>query len=68
MPSHPWDNPPNAIASEIANEFFPVTSLQNAELRRRIIAIIEAEREVSQHYLMQMGRWVNAARERGVLR
>jgi hypothetical protein len=69
MPSsHPWDEPPNALASRIADKFYPVTSLQHAELRREIEYRIECEREVAYHYLMQMGRWVDKAREQGVLR
>lgn len=32
------------IAGAIANEFFPVASLQHADLRRQIIKAIEAER------------------------
>ena len=66
--THPWDEPPNAIASRIADQFYPVTSLQHAQLRREIIQQIELERDVARHYLMQMGRWVARAREQGVLR
>jgi len=62
MAEHPWDKPPNQIASEIADRFFPVTSLFNAELRRLIMHQIEAEREVTKHYMMQMGRWVAKAK------
>lgn len=66
--THPWDEPPNAVASRIADQFYPVTSLQHADLRRQIERQIAAERGVARHYLMQMGRWVNEAREKGVLK
>jgi len=62
MAEHPWDKPPNQIASEIADQFFPVTSLSNAELRRLIMRQIEAEREIATHYMHQMGRWVARAK------
>ena len=68
MNPHPWDEPPNVVASRIADQFFPVASLQHADLRRQIEKQITREREVARHYLMQMGRWVNDARERGILR
>jgi len=58
MSDHPWDKPPNQIASDIADQFFVVTSLSHAELRRLIILAIEAERKIARHYMMQMGRWV----------
>lgn len=35
---------PSEIASEIADDFYPITSLQHADLRRRIIEAIETER------------------------
>lgn len=52
-----WEQSPAEIASEIANEFYPVTSIFHADLRRQIIKAIEAEREVAKHYMTQMGRW-----------
>ncbi len=52
-----WEKSPNEIASGIANDFYIVTSLNNADLRRQIIKAIEAEREVTEHYMNQMGRW-----------
>jgi hypothetical protein len=52
-----WEKLPSEIASEIANDFYPVTSLSHADLRRQIIKAIEAEREVAKHYMTQMGRW-----------
>lgn len=58
---HPWDKPANQIASEIADQFFPVVSLQHADLRRQIIAVIEAERKFARHYMHQMGQWVKMA-------
>jgi hypothetical protein len=66
--SHPWDKPSYQIASEIADQFFLVTSLQHTELIQQIEYRIECEREVAYHYLMQMGRWVNEARKKGILR
>ncbi len=51
-----WEQPPSGIASEIAGKFYPVASLQHADLRRQIIKAIEAEREVARHYMTQMGR------------
>jgi hypothetical protein len=36
--------PSNVIAGDIANEFYPVASLENAELGRKIEAAIEKER------------------------
>ncbi len=52
-----WEKSPAKIASEIAGEFYPVTSLFHANLMRQIITAIEAEREVTKHYMTQMGRW-----------
>ena len=52
-----WEKSPEQIGSEIANEFYPVASLFHADLRRQIIKAIEAEREVTRHYMTQMGRW-----------
>ena len=52
-----WDKSPSQIGSDIANEFYPTTSLFNADLRRQITKAIEAEREVIRHYMTQMGRW-----------
>ena len=66
--SHPWDEPPNVIGSRIADQFYPVTSLQHAQLRREIIQQIERERQIALHYLNQMGRWVYRARKQGILR
>jgi hypothetical protein len=40
-----WEKSPEQIASEIANEFYPVASLFHADLKYRIIKVIEAERE-----------------------
>lgn len=52
-----WEQSPAEIASEIANNFYPVTSTFHADLRRQIIKAIEAEREVTRYYMVQMGRW-----------
>ncbi len=52
-----WEKYPGQIASDIAGEFYPVASLFHADLRRQIIKVIEAEREVTKHYMTQMGRW-----------
>ncbi len=52
-----WDQSHEEIGSEIASEFYPVTSLFHADLMLRINAVIEAEREVTKHYMTQMGRW-----------
>lgn len=52
-----WEQSPEQIASEIAGGFYQVTSLFHADLRRQIIKAIEAEREVTKHYMTQMGRW-----------
>ncbi|MHC4489680.1 MAG: hypothetical protein ACYSW7_10985 [Planctomycetota bacterium] len=52
-----WDKSPGEIGSEIASNFYPVTSLLHSDLRRQIIKAIEAEREVTKHYMTQMGRW-----------
>lgn len=52
-----WEKSPSEIASWIAEGFFLVDSLQHADLRRQIIATIEAEREVAKYYMTQMGRW-----------
>lgn len=53
-----WEKSPEEISSEIADEFYQVTSLFHADLRREIIKAIEAEREVTHHHMTQMGRWV----------
>lgn len=37
--------PAGQLASNIANQFFPVASLQNAELRRQIMRAMEMERD-----------------------
>ncbi len=61
-----WEQSPSEIASEIAGEFYPVVSLQHADLRRKIIKAIEAEREVTRHYMTQMGRhWEEAKSAKG---
>ncbi len=52
-----WEKSPSEIASGIANEFYLVTSTFHADLRRQIIKAIEAEREVTMHYMTQIGRW-----------
>lgn len=39
--------PAGQIASDIANQFFPVASLQNADLRRQIMAAVEKERTIA---------------------
>ena len=52
-----WRKSPSEIASDIANEFYPATSIFHADLRRQIIKAVEAEREVTMHYMTQMGRW-----------
>ena len=48
---------PSEIADDIAINFFPVASLSHADLRRHIIKAIEDEREVTKHYMTQIGRW-----------
>lgn len=53
-----WEQSPGEIGSQIASNFYPVTSLFHSDLRRQIIAAIEAERKVTEYYMMQMGRWV----------
>lgn len=61
-----WEQSPSEIASKIAGEFYSVVSLQHADLRRKIIKVIEAEREVTRHYMTQMGRhWEKAQSARG---
>lgn len=52
-----WEKSPERIGSEIANQFYPVASIFHADLRRQIIKVIEAEREVTKYYMTQMGRW-----------
>ena len=54
-----WEKSPSQIGGEIANDFYVVTSLFHADLRRQIAKAIEAEREVTKHYMTQMGRWVD---------
>ena len=56
-PTPKWDKSPAEIGSEIASNFYPVASIFHADLRREIIKVIEAEREVTMHYMTQMGRW-----------
>ena len=55
----PIPDPPNAVASRIADQFYQVTSLFHAVLRRQIIAALEAEQIVAEYYINQMGRWVD---------
>jgi hypothetical protein len=52
-----FERSPSEIASEIADDFYPVASLQHADLRRRITRAIEAERKFTEHYIKQLGRW-----------
>ncbi len=42
-----WDQSAAEIGSEIASSFYPATSLSHSALRREIIKVIEAEREVA---------------------
>lgn len=56
-PTPKWEKSASEIGNEIASNFYPVTSLFHADLRRQIIEAIEAEREVTKHYMTQMGRW-----------
>ncbi len=56
-PTPKWDKSPAEIGSEIASSFYPATSLSHSALRREIVKAIEAEREVTKHYMTQMGRW-----------
>ena len=49
----------NEIADHIADQFFQVTSLFHADLRRQIMRAIDAERDVTRYYINQMGRWVS---------
>ena len=60
-----WDQSPSEIALEIASRFYPIASLQHADLRRQIIKAVEAEREVATHYMTQMGRWWEKAQSDG---
>lgn len=53
-----WTQSPAEIGSQIASDFYPITSLSHSDLlRREVIKAIEAEREVTKHYMTQMGRW-----------
>lgn len=52
-------DPSNVVASRIADQFFQVTSLFHADLRRQIMRALEAERKVTEYYINQMGRWVD---------
>ena len=56
-PTPKWKKSPSEIGSDIAGDFYPVTSLSHADLRRQIVLAIEAEREVTRHYMTQMGRF-----------
>lgn len=56
-PTPKWKQSASEIASDIADRFFSVTSLHHADLRRQIIKAIEDEREVTKHYMTQMGRF-----------
>lgn len=55
-PTPKWEQSPAEIGNEIASNFYQVTSLFHADLRRQIRDVIEAEREVAKHYMTQMGR------------
>jgi len=57
-PTPKWTQSPSEIASAIADQFYQVTSLFHADLRRQIIEAIETEREVTMHYMTHMGRWL----------
>jgi len=59
MPGSPQiPDEPNTVASRIADQFFEVTSLFHADLRRQIEDALEAERALTEYYICQMGRWV----------
>lgn len=53
-----WDKSPNEIAIEIIGIYhLPITAVDWEGLTQKIIEAIEAEREVTKHYMTQMGRW-----------
>lgn len=60
-----WEKSPEQIGSEIADGFYQVASLFNADLRRQIAKAIEAEREITMHYMTQMGRWWEKSQNKG---
>jgi hypothetical protein len=58
---HTWARSSDEIAGDIADQFLAVASQQYDDLRRQIKSAIEAERDVTRHYMTQIGRWTEDA-------